>query len=685
MKKKVIIVSILVIFAFILERIFSSMSFFDKLESTTYDLRAKIAANFGVLGQKFKNTDNKIVIVAIDDYSWKEMAKNPEIDYGTWPWSRNVWTGVTEFIEKGKPKAVLFDMVFSGKDGNSGNDKELAQTFRRYDNIVLGTSLSDPMLENTNVATNPNLSNSIYAPTAKPLKVLVEQKGVDDAITFYVNAPVRSLYSEYNTMGVVNKVKDKGFGKKQAQPLFKLVKGNESYYLPSLAFAGFLKYMGEDDQIVVKNGKLLYKGRKIPVDKHCQTIIGKDNFEQKYSSIPISNILLSEGNNKYVNPKVFKDKIVIIGRIPGKESNNLTIDPTYTYPEACAAVLDNFINNTDPHNRSVKRNTTQIPVPLEYLIIIGLCVAVAFIGLISKNALICFANSLAFILLYILFCFLLFVTPAIRVWAPVAVPLYYLLFTSLGVFAYKFQKELSKRIKIRRLFGKLVSPGILNILLKNWDNLALESSRKNITVLRCDIKNFTSLIENNSSEKLTNNLNELFNEIANIVFENNGTINKFVGDCLTAYWGDPVSENASEDAFLAVKAALAIKKKVNEIKILSAKTDKIIFDVIISINTGEALLGLVGSEKIMNYTAIGEAVNTASYIDSACTKLNKDILISKSTYEKTKDKIIVLEAGRADTKGREKQVEVYEPIGLAQEVVIETEEKEEEISEVKND
>jgi adenylate cyclase len=139
-----------------------------------------------------------------------------------------------------------------------------------------------------------------------------------------------------------------------------------------------------------------------------------------------------------------------------------------------------------------------------------------------------------------------------------------------------------------------------------------------------------------------------------------------------AYWGDPIA--SEDDAYYAVKTALEIKKKVDELKIANVKENKIVLDVKIGINSGNALLGLTGSDKLMNYTAMGDAVNTAARLESACSKVERDILISKETYEQAKSKIIVLEVGKIDLKGKEFQIEVFEPIGLKEvsEVAIKT-------------
>lgn len=667
MKNKFLLILGLIAFVVVVEFIFSYTSVFKRLELMTYDLRAKFAVDNGPFTKRFKSADKKIVIVAIDDYSRKEMSKNPEINLGSWPWPRDVWSGVVDFIEKGEPKAILFDIIFANLNENPWNDRRFAQTLRKYDNIVLATALNNPKYLVDKSKKGTVIENSDYSPTPRPLDVEIDDKKIDNAITFYSHEPVHDLYTQYNTIGVVNKVVDEDSVIRRAQPVFKLIKNNETYYLPSLAFAGFLKYMGEDGKITIKDNKITYKGMVIPIDKKGETNISWHGHGHNYSYIPISKILLSEDSNEYIKPDYFKDKIVIIGRtMTGTDIHLSSVNPSYAGPEANATALDNFINDTDLHNKKARKFISELSKPDEYLLILVFCSFIVALGMLSKNALIGFINNFASIILYILFCIWFFADPSIRIWLPVVVPLYYFFMTSGIVFAFRFQQELAKRATVMNMFGKFVSPKVLANLLKNQDNLVLKNTKKRITMMFCDVKDFTTLSEKCNPEQLVDNMNELFNKVVDVIFENNGTVDKFIGDCVMAYWGEPIADE--DDAYMAVKTALEIKKVVNELKIQNAKDNKIILDVKIGINTGEALLGLSGSEKIMSYTAMGDAVNVASRLESNCTKLNRDILISKSTYEDVKSKIIVLEAGKISVKGKDEKIEVYEPIGLVEDV-----------------
>lgn len=607
------------------------------------------------MGKNLNQADKDIVILAIDNESLQELMSQPK------GWEKDVWKRVVQFVEKGHPKALMFNMVFEKLEDQPFYDRSFAQTLKPYPDIVLGTYLDKPLGQDNNFSKKINISDNDNIPTYSPLNVTIDDKKLDKAITYTESAPIDNFYIKYNTVGVLNSVIDDDSVVRKNQPVFKLVKNGKTYYMPSLAFAGFLKYMGEGGKIVVKNHQILYKGRVIPIDDNGVVNISWHNIGRSYTYIPISKILL---NKSEIKPEFFKNKMVIIGKTFTGRNVDLSslINSSYTLPEANAVALDNFINDSDP-NKPSRGFVHEIPKPIQYLIIAITCLIVALLGLLPKSAFLGFLNGFALILIYVTFSFWMFINPASRIWLPLVEPLYYLTVTSGLVFAFRFYNEMTKKASIMNIFGKFVSPKVLATVMKNPSQFVLKNSKKHLTILFCDVKGFTSLSEKYDAEKLVTNLNELFKEIVNIIFENEGTVDKFIGDCVMAYWGDMTSSDENE--FLAVKTALEVKQKINELKIQNANDGKIVFDVKIGINTGEAILGLAGTDKIMSYTAMGDAVNVAARLESACSKYEKDILISKVTYEGVKDKIQAENIGKISVKGKDEQIEVYEPIEIS--------------------
>lgn len=674
MKKNVLVIVGIIIFTILLGHWLSNTYFFKHLELLSYDLRSRYNA---------KIADKDIVILAIDNESLQELTSQPK------GWEKDVWMRVVQFVEKGQPKALMFNMVFEKLEDPPFYRRSFAETIKPYPDIVLGTYVDKPLGAENNFSKKIDISDNANIPTYSPLDVTIDDKKLDKAITYTQSAPIDDFYIRYNTVGVLNSVLDDDSVVRKNQPIFKVVKDGKTYYMPSLAFAGFLKYMGEGGKIVIKNHKIFYKNRVIPIDENGVVNISWHSMGRSYAYIPISKILLNKGE---IQPKFFKNKLVIIGKtFTGKDVDlSSLIDSSYTMPEANAVALDNFINDSNPQNKSARKFIHEIPKSIQYVIIAITCLFVALLGLLPKSAFLGFLNGFALIILYVTFSFWMFINPASRIWLPLVEPLYYLTVTAGVVFAFRFYSEMTKKASIMNVFGKFVSPKVLATVMKDPTKLVLKNTKKHITILFCDVKGFTSLSEKYDAEKLVTNLNELFKEIVNIIFENEGTVDKFIGDCVMAYWGDMTS--SEENEFLAVKTALEIKQKVDELKIIAnglhndttltpspqpsplkgegahADDDKIVFDVKIGINTGEAILGLAGTDKIMSYTAMGDAVNVAARLETACSQYEKDILISKATYERIKDKIEALSIGKISIKGKDELVEVYEPINFSSKI-----------------
>ena len=670
MKKALLILGIILLVV-LLEPIFAMVLGFDQLEMVTYDMRAKVALDKGPFAKKFKHADKKIVIVAIDDFSKKELANHPELDLGSWPWRRDVWAQVVDFIEQGEPKVVLFDLIFNDINYGYSYDRTFANALRKYDNVVLATSLNDPkkVIDNLSPENKKRveIANSDFVPTGKSLDVNIENKRLDNDITYYSHAPLYNFYTRYNTIGVVNKVSSYDSVIRATQPIFKLIKGDETYYMPSLSFAGFLKAVGGEGSITIKNNKLFYRGREIPINDDGTVPISWHGVGSggEYEYVHISKLLLNKNGESDLKPDYFKDKIVIIGRTEaGTDIHASSVDTMFPGPEVNATAIDNFLNDTDLNNAQARKIITTMPFYAECLLTLFFCLFIVFVGAVSKNALFSFFNSFLLILFYVLICIYFFVDPSLRIWVSIVAPLYYILATAVIVYSFRLHDESAKKYQVINMFGKFVSPKVLSSLMKNPDKLVLKNSKKHITIMFCDVKDFTSLSEKCNPEQLVENLNELFNLIVDIIFENNGTVDKFVGDCVMAYWGDPIA--SEDDPYMAVKTALEIKKKVDELKIANIKDGKIVFDVKIGINTGDALLGLAGSDKIMSYTAMGDAVNTAARLEASCSRLERDVLISKATFDQVKEKIVAMEVGTIKLKGKDEHIEVYEPIGFVE-------------------
>jgi adenylate cyclase len=208
----------------------------------------------------------------------------------------------------------------------------------------------------------------------------------------------------------------------------------------------------------------------------------------------------------------------------------------------------------------------------------------------------------------------------------------------------------------RKLFERMVSPAVINQLDPN--KLQLGGKRTEITAIFADIRGFTSFSETQSPEKLVATLNRYLAAMAEAVLAQEGTIDKFMGDAIMAWFNAPIPQ--SDHTLRAVKAALAIRASVENLYTELPPEERLAFGA--GIHFGEAVLGLIGTEKRLEYTAISDSVNTAKRIQE--NSAHNQILLSRDAYDRVKDQVNANPVAPMSVKGKTQPLEVYEVVGL---------------------
>ncbi len=220
--------------------------------------------------------------------------------------------------------------------------------------------------------------------------------------------------------------------------------------------------------------------------------------------------------------------------------------------------------------------------------------------------------------------------------------------------------------EISNKLSKYLSPQVYRSIFQGKQSQTFESKRKTLTVFFSDIKGFVELTESLESETLTRLLNNYLNEMTNIALEYGGTVDKFIGDAVMVFFGDPESKGKEEDAIACVKMALAMKKRVAELQNdwqqegINKK-----LQIRMGINTGYCTVGNFGSVDRMDYTIIGQQVNMASRLESNAQP--DQIILSKSTFALVKNQIHCQEQGSIQVKGVSYPVDIFEALDLKDE------------------
>ena len=233
----------------------------------------------------------------------------------------------------------------------------------------------------------------------------------------------------------------------------------------------------------------------------------------------------------------------------------------------------------------------------------------------------------------------------------------------------QFYKQFKLRQQIKKQFGTYVSPDLVKQLQKNPGMLKLGGERKEMTFLFMDICGFTPISEhyknNNDPEGLVELINEFLDKMTKIILANGGTIDKYMGDCIMAFWNAPLP--CDNHAEMAVLSAIQIEEEVNELKRIYKDRNLPDINVGTGINTGTCIVGNMGSESRFDYSVIGDAVNLAARLEATAARgqfLENKTIVSKATMEKVGTGFAFSNIGTIKVKGKSEEITIYSPMKI---------------------
>ena len=671
---------------------------FKYFENISIDARSYLSVDGGLFSSKFEPADSDIVIVSINDLTQYEAARSSELNLIKWPWSREVWAKVINFLEKQNPRVLIVDLNFSNYEDLSRNytspDMMLADAIGYYNNTILSTALRTPYDETENYDSSKILENfeNPYVPSSDPLNLTIDNPVIAQNISYYSHTPIPNIFTNSTTMAVTNLItgKNKDENIRYSQPVFKLIKGNSEYYIPSIGLAALIKNekIGRlAENIPVENNILKIGKHRIRINENGQTLINWHAHGNVYTDIPINSILLSMARGtkyfEYENQKYplnfFNDKIVLITQTYiNTETHNTPVAKELTDAQIKATIIDNYINDSDITNK-YKRSFLKHITPYKGIILtVCFCLSVIFVIVIATNLPLAFFNGLLITVIYIILSILLFCHPKFRIIIDVAMPLYFMVSVFLISFILKAHHEIKKKRKIEKIFGNLVSENVLKQLVTKPHRLNLKSSVQKVAVMSCNISNNLQISKDMPPEKYVQLINNMFNEIEKIIFKYNGTINRFVGNSVLVYWGYPI--HSRKDSENAVKAAVEIEQKIEEYNLSLNEINfeeydeqnfeekhpgKYSFSVKIAINSGEALIGQIGSSNVSDFTVLGEIVDAVERIKDICEEFQKTIILTQNTIDLIDENLPVEYLGQVRLKNSTDKIKIFE-LKLAQ-------------------
>jgi adenylate cyclase len=442
--------------------------------------------------------------------------------------------------------------------------------------------------------------------------------------------------------------------------------------LPSLGMAAALKAQGmSGDQVAMRDGLLTIAGQRIPLGAvRTRTSDGLESFYWKtiffrgpallddlksrpYPSYTFYDLMYSEeqilaGEKPKVDPAVFKDKIVFVGATAsGLFDVFETPFERGKMPgiQVHAAVADDVLSG---------RTLAPISRTAGVFIVLGFSLAV---GLLAAwlPAWWAVLAALALAGAYIWGTIVLF---GRGTWLPLTEPMLSSSIALFGGVAYQYFVEGREKRKVAKLFGRYVSKDVYSQLMADPARARLGGQRREMTVLFSDMRGFTTLTEQGQPETIVRTLNEYFTRMVDLVFLHQGTLDKFVGDMVMALFGAPLDDPDHADH--AVETALDMVAELARLNERWVAEGRPPLDIGIGVNTGPMIAGNIGSEAIMSYTVIGDAVNLGARLESLNKEYGTHLIISDATRARLKGPFAVKPLGSVTVKGKSEAVAIFE-------------------------
>ena len=644
-------------------------------ELKLYDWRVRLTARGDATAGPTAATP--VVLVQIDDDSLRRM----EPLVGRWPWPRLVHASLIDYLSAGGARAVLYDVLFAEADRSrflvgdtewtgEESDQALVEATARAGNVIhaaeaASAGLADPDREiPIDMEEIPGLN--------RPFEVdpCVERRP-------RLTPPFPALARAARAIGHSFIVLDADGPLRRVAPFVRVAGpgtgGPETVrVVPSLPLAAVMMARGlEASEVGVADGALRIGGTRFPlvtdqvpdydgpVTAACRGLLpwrgptrlatGRPAFRSySFYDLFYSQQQVLEGVAPEIAPATFRDHIVVVG-VASEGLRDIFVTP---FGEGRMPGAEIHANAVDAWLDS--RTLTPVPAGRGALATLGAALLVGAAGAFMPpwaTAVVAMAVATGLVWVSV-------AQFAAGLWWPLAVPLLAVALAFVGDLAWQYFVEGREKRKVKQLFSRYVARDVFDQLLADPSRARLGGTRRHMTVLFSDMRGFTALTEKGRPEDIVSQLNDYFTRMVKVLFEHQGTLDKFVGDMVMALFGAPLDDE--EHAEHAVRAALAM---VRALDVLNAEWESFglpRLDIGIGINTGEMVAGNIGSETIMSYTVIGDAVNLGARLES----LNKDygtrIIISESTRALLKGQYDIRPLGSVTVKGKSQPVAIYE-------------------------
>jgi adenylate cyclase len=583
--------------------------------------------------------DSNVVIIAIDNQSLDYFAESGL----PWPWSRDTHAFMLDVLHNAGVRAVLMDLLFYDADvdrfeiDTRFSDATFARRLEDYPNVVIAAELLPTT--SADVLVGPNFSLGV-APS-----------GISSPFSG-VRLPFPAFSSATSHIGASNVQPDPGGIIRRTWYGFNV--GGQ--FLPSLALrtlhAAGVTVRTNETQISVGDHTFTQTGdgsRRI-------FWYGPPGPDGVFRYVSFAGVL-SEGMNNPENLAFLKDKIVVIGAYAAGlldyKPTPLSAAEPYPGMEIWATVLSNLMQG---HQLS----TPSSAVTLLILLLIAYLTMRGFVTLRQRSFTIILAGSIA---AYLLLTALAWHEMLLAL--PVVPPLLALITAYTLVAVQSYLREGQSRQQLRTLFNRYLHPDVIDQLTEQPDRIALGGHQYHASILFTDIANFTTHAEKHTPAELVTELNRYLTVVTNFVLEEDGLLDKFTGDGIMALFGVPLQ--CDDHAIRACTMAVRHRRFTHELAVRGDDPNLLFFheNTRIGINSGDLIAGNIGSDRRMDFTAIGDDVNLAARLEGANKEYDTHIMIGENTRALIGDRFICRELDSITVKGKTRPLRIFELVDFA--------------------
>ena len=614
------------------------ISYSSNFENRFYDYRMRYDL-------KNNGKNDEIVLARLDDESLQKI--------GTWPVNRNVWAKLLDKFKIYGAKVVAFDVFFPEEVkacGLDSPDDSFAQAIADFQSVE-GHKVVLPytIQHDKDIAHFKQIPDILFN-----FMIDSQQDSDTPLLPRYVERhtwPIEKLVSVGPDLGYISMLEDVDGVFRQYQ----IVANLDTLYFPSIALKVLESYTGVPHKLKINSqgsAMMEFGKNSFFVNNMGETKIRwfGDGKNRNFKEVPIHSILEAKNNDEKMQ-NIFKDKIVFIGSTAtgAHDLRNTPIDSqmpgVYSHINMIHMMLHEYFYH--PLDESIKYT----------FILMGLGLLVLLVTMYFGKAILDIATlgTLMFVIYYIDKNFFLPNGYELR--------LFFTLFSFIATYSWvtflNFNQASREKKQIKGAFSRYVAAAVVEDMLDHPEKLKVGGERRDITCMFSDVRDFTSISEQLSANDLARALNRYMGKMTDIVFETNGTLDKYIGDAIVAFWGAPL--DIGDHVTLAVNAGVKMLEVLPEINAEFKQQNLPEFRIGLGLNSGECNVGNMGSDQIFAYTALGDTMNLGARLESSCKYYGAQILISEYTYERMeRSKFVTRQIDNVKVKGKTQPVKVYE-------------------------